>query len=242
MSFGRFLRLNFSGSGVSLGVGPRGLNVNIGPRGVRKTVGLPGSGISYQTFTAWPKNPPPPSSTERSADTLPELRSMAGAGYSPSPVPAQPEGEKSGVWIKVLLIAMLCLGGYLAFRPAVTPPPMAVVESQPEPVKITTPGRPSPVQTPSSVAPMAPSNVPTAPPASAAPIDVSPLTLDEVREVQTWLKAFGLDPGPIDGLAGPLTTAAIKRYESARQRSPTGTLDRRLLELLRHDGGKIIVR
>ena len=46
----RCARLNFSESGVSLGLGPRGANINIGPKGVRTTVGLPGTGISYQTF------------------------------------------------------------------------------------------------------------------------------------------------------------------------------------------------
>lgn len=55
---GGLVRLNFSGSGVSLGLGPRGANVNISRRGVRQTVGLPGTGLSYQTFSKWPKSPP----------------------------------------------------------------------------------------------------------------------------------------------------------------------------------------
>jgi hypothetical protein len=53
IGLGRFARLNFSKSGLSLGLGPRGLNINIGPKGVRTTVGLPGTGLSYQTFESW---------------------------------------------------------------------------------------------------------------------------------------------------------------------------------------------
>lgn len=53
VSFGKLLRLNLSNSGVSLGIGPPGFNLNIGRRGVRTTVGLPGSGLSYQTFKSW---------------------------------------------------------------------------------------------------------------------------------------------------------------------------------------------
>lgn len=57
ISLGKFLRLNLSKSGVSLGVGPRGLNVNLGPRGLRETVGLPGTGLYYQETHQWPKSP-----------------------------------------------------------------------------------------------------------------------------------------------------------------------------------------
>ena len=53
VGFGKLLRLNFSKSGISLGIGPPGLNLNVGSRGVRTTVGLPGSGLSYQTFKSW---------------------------------------------------------------------------------------------------------------------------------------------------------------------------------------------
>lgn len=56
ISLGKFLRLNLSKSGVSVGVGPRGLNVNLGPRGVRETVGLPGTGLYYQETHQWPKS------------------------------------------------------------------------------------------------------------------------------------------------------------------------------------------
>ena len=44
-----FLWVNVSKHGGSLSVGGHGLTANISKKGVRETVGLPGTGISYQT-------------------------------------------------------------------------------------------------------------------------------------------------------------------------------------------------
>ena len=73
ISLGKFLRLNLSKSGVSVGVGPRGLNVNFGPRGVRRTVGLSGTGLYYQDIKQWPKsteNAPSPNSGAESSSGI----------------------------------------------------------------------------------------------------------------------------------------------------------------------------
>jgi len=64
------------------------------------------------------------------------------------------------------------------------------------------------------------------------------LTPDEVQEVQSRLKAFGFRPGSVDGIPGPQTTAAIKRYEAARAVAPTGNTDRATLARLRADKSK----
>ena len=45
------VRLNFSKSGTSLSLGGRGFTTNISKRGTKTTVGLPGTGISYSTFS-----------------------------------------------------------------------------------------------------------------------------------------------------------------------------------------------
>src|SRR5436190_2006522 len=45
------VRLNLSKSGVSLSLGPRGAHYTIGPRGRRTTLGIPGTGISYTTYS-----------------------------------------------------------------------------------------------------------------------------------------------------------------------------------------------
>jgi peptidoglycan hydrolase-like protein with peptidoglycan-binding domain len=63
------------------------------------------------------------------------------------------------------------------------------------------------------------------------------LSNGELRELQAWLKVLGFDPGPVDGLVGDRTTAAIKRYQSARQLEETGVPDRTLLRQVRKDMG-----
>lgn len=48
---------------------------------------------------------------------------------------------------------------------------------------------------------------------------------DEVRQLQLALKAAGYDPGPIDGIWGPRTQAALVAYQAATGRqSPTAPI------------------
>ena len=61
------------------------------------------------------------------------------------------------------------------------------------------------------------------------------LGYDDIREGQALLKSAGFDPGPVDGISGPLTGAAVRRYQEARGLMPSGTLDRQLLKRLRQD-------
>lgn len=75
VGFAKLLRLNFSSSGVSLGLGPPGLNVNIGSKGVRTTVGLPGSGLSYRSFKSWEHN----TRASRKEQLASEMKSRADA-------------------------------------------------------------------------------------------------------------------------------------------------------------------
>jgi len=64
-------------------------------------------------------------------------------------------------------------------------------------------------------------------------------TLDtrDIREIQTLLQSLGMTPGPADGVAGPLTVAAISRYEQSRGQTPARGLNRELLTRLRQDVG-----
>ncbi len=39
----------------------------------------------------------------------------------------------------------------------------------------------------------------------------------DTREIQTRLKALGFDPGPIDGIPGRMTTAAVKAFQKAKK-------------------------
>lgn len=43
-----------------------------------------------------------------------------------------------------------------------------------------------------------------------------PLNADEIRELQGKLKVLGFDPGAIDGVVGPMTTSAVRKYSQAR--------------------------
>ena len=58
-----------------------------------------------------------------------------------------------------------------------------------------------------------------------------------VREVQRRLKRAGARPGPVDGLFGPLTRAAVRRFQRRQQVDATGVVGRRTLALLRRRTG-----
>jgi len=64
------------------------------------------------------------------------------------------------------------------------------------------------------------------------------LSRDQVWEVQAWLRAFNHDPGTIDGIPGPRTFDAVKRFEAAHQRPETGNLNYALLGALRLASGQ----
>jgi peptidoglycan hydrolase-like protein with peptidoglycan-binding domain len=44
------------------------------------------------------------------------------------------------------------------------------------------------------------------------------------RHVQAALRRLGYDPGPVDGIFGPLTRAAIGRFQQGLGDKPTGSL------------------
>ncbi|MGH7846342.1 MAG: peptidoglycan-binding domain-containing protein [Candidatus Binatia bacterium] len=48
---------------------------------------------------------------------------------------------------------------------------------------------------------------------------------EDVKKVQEALKAKGQDPGPIDGVMGPKTRAAIKAFQEASGVKGSGRLD-----------------
>lgn len=87
-------------------------------------------------------------------------------------------------------------------------------------------------------APEAP-EVPAAPPPAAAAPDASAAAAQmptaEVRELQSRLRAMGFNPGPVDGVVGPLTENAAQQYQRARGLEVTGAVDSNLLAQLRQE-------
>jgi len=99
--------------------------------------------------------------------------------------------------------------------------------------------RPSPAE----IVAVAPTPAVQAAPAPASEPAAVPIRLqrDEVREVQARLRAFGFNPGPPDGSAGPLTRSAVARYQQSRGQPQTGAADRDFLEQLRQDPAPPVV-
>jgi carboxyl-terminal processing protease len=55
---------------------------------------------------------------------------------------------------------------------------------------------------------------------------------EQVKSVQKALQAKGMDPGPIDGIMGPKTTAALKAFQKDQKLTDSGTLDDQTREKL----------
>jgi peptidoglycan hydrolase-like protein with peptidoglycan-binding domain len=64
---------------------------------------------------------------------------------------------------------------------------------------------------------------------STAQISSTPLTRDEIRDLQSKLKAAGYNPGSIDGAMGSQTQSAVREYAEDRA-LPTADATRGLLE------------
>jgi len=51
------------------------------------------------------------------------------------------------------------------------------------------------------------------------------LSREEVRKAQQALKLEGFDPGPLDGIIGPLTRSAVRKFQKSIEIPVTGRLD-----------------
>jgi len=101
---------------------------------------------------------------------------------------------------------------------------LATAGSAPQKALLTPLPAPPPPQAP----PPPPQATQPAPVASLPPPQApGPPILDESerRRIQAALKQLGLYPGPVDGIVGLATTAAIRRFQTVRGVDPTGQLD-----------------
>ena len=78
---------------------------------------------------------------------------------------------------------------------------------------------------------------PAAQPAPPSHPPSPPLSSGDMREVQGRLQSLGFDPGPLDGSAGPRTSAAITRYQQTHGLAETGVADKDMLDGLRQQPG-----
>ena len=176
--------------------------------------------------------------------------------------PPPPRRFTRTAWPYVLLIAAVGAAGYcygalgggdligLAVPrfAAATPAPapvLAAIAVAPEPAP------PPPAEPPANGEPRRPIDMaaalppppPPAPPvtlpvpAAAAPQPEIALSWSEIVEVQKRLASLGINPGPIDGVVGPRTTAGVQDYEGRLGDAITGKVDRSLLTRLRQDPG-----
>jgi peptidoglycan hydrolase-like protein with peptidoglycan-binding domain len=70
-------------------------------------------------------------------------------------------------------------------------------------------------------------------PDGPARLSAPPLTNALIELVQRHLQDLGYGPGPADGLIGPRTRDALRRFERDRGDEPTGAIDFRLLDQIR---------
>jgi hypothetical protein len=206
------------------------------------------------------RNPIAALETAPSTETSPYLQRRQ--VLEPEMSPPSDKARLARTLLKIAFMAAIFLAGYLAGR-LTTPEKAPTVEATVN-QGLAAPSVPEPLAPLASSAPPATvlpeASMASAPPvskvtaeASLPPTPVSEVTApksvstlpgsarpssDEVRETQAWLKALGFDPGPLDGLPGPQTTAAVRHYQNVRQKEETGLLDRSLLQDMRKQVGQ----
>jgi Putative peptidoglycan binding domain len=156
-------------------------------------------------------------------------------------------------WFKLVLAfaigAATSGGGFYFFQginPQLSPPSPSAIEAMPsQPTQIAIVAVPPPpfvVDPAPAVQPppekVAPEVSNASSPAPATP-DRAELSLSEIMEVQARLKSLGLNPGPLDGALGPLTVAAIRRYQKSKGQPETGNVDREMLVWLRREPNQV---
>lgn len=122
-------------------------------------------------------------------------------------------------------------------RDVTTGPADVAKEERQQPVEAVPPAPPRPAAV-EAAAPPSPSPPPAATPVVAPPQpappppDLRPLSREEIKELQGKLGAIGFAAGPVDGVVGPQTQAALRRYSEARS-LPNAEANREVLSRIR---------
>ena len=129
--------------------------------------------------------------------------------------------------------------GWVVTELPVSPP--AVTEPPVSPPAVTEPPVSPPAVTEPPVSPPAVTEPPVSPPVVTAQRSEEALALDRAAwsAIQTGLAREGFDPGAPDGVGGPATRAAIRRWQTARGLPATGYLDAASMRELREAGSDV---
>jgi peptidoglycan hydrolase-like protein with peptidoglycan-binding domain len=131
---------------------------------------------------------------------------------------------------------------FLYFEPSQNVTAKPVVEAKPEVIQAAAPSEPAPPAR-QEVAEAKPAPMPAPAPAATTPVAPSPspavaatapsrpLSKDEIKELQGKLGAAGFTAGPIDGILGPQTEAALRRYAQSRRLAKPEATQETLLRL-----------
>jgi hypothetical protein len=168
--------------------------------------------------------------TRRPTQPLPDLE-----------IPPPQRFRMSWPFVLLFAIAGAAAVGYPSYKWLVRPAPvMAAIVVAPVPSPPPAPPAKVEPSNPVNLATAIPAPPPPEPPVTlpeptdtAAPQPEAALSKAEIIEIQKRLASLGLNPGPIDGVAGTRTVASVRTYEAQVGRPVTGKIDRSLLTLLR---------
>ena len=152
-----------------------------------------------------------------------------------------PSALRRALSIVPVAIIGYAIAWFLYFEPSQNVTARPVVEMKPEATQAAAPREPAPPARP-EVAEVRPAPMPAPAPAATTPVAPSPpavaaapprpLSKDEIKELQGKLGAAGFTAGPIDGVVGPQTEAALRRYaQSRRLAKPEATQELSLIHI-----------
>lgn len=92
-------------------------------------------------------------------------------------------------------------------------------------------------RSPRPAAPRPPTSSPSDPTAPRSKVDTERLRREMIQDTQLGLAALGYSPGPADGIMGPGTAAAIRKFQTERGLPVTGEVDSLLVRAIARAGG-----
>lgn len=206
------------------------------PTGLNELFQFSRTGVTGRLATAVDDMRAPSSAaTARSPQSAVPRSRWESEGSTPAETPPPQRRRYAGKVAIGLILAVI------AYAVVVTPREPRQAAAPPPPPVAATIAPPAEAATPPATAAKSDSKPPTAStpgpskaePPAPAPKDDRPLSADEVRELQERLKALGFDPGFIDGIPGPQTAGAIRRFESSASLPAQGNIDRATLQRVR---------